>query len=56
MDIHPPTHVQLKIPIGDVRIYYVEWNANFEIHWESFAHRSQQKKTFLGHATPYLQR
>ena len=44
MDLHPLTHVQLNNPHNKCLGYVVfEWHAKFQINWESFAHRDQQK-------------
>ena len=41
---HPPTHVQLKILNNKCLGYVaVECHTNFQINWESFAHRDQLK-------------
>ena len=44
VDLHPPTHVQLKILKGRCLGYVVfDCHANFQINWESFAHMDRQK-------------
>ena len=44
MDLHPPTHVQLKIPMVGVKdMLHLSIMQNFQINWESLAHRDQQK-------------
>ena len=44
MDLHPPTHVQLKTS-KDICLGHVAFkcHAKFQINWESFAHRDRQK-------------
>ena len=56
IDLHPPTHVQLKVPVVDVwDMLFLSVMQNFRSSWESFAHKDQQQ-TCLGYAAHKLWR
>ena len=54
MDLHPPTHVQLKLPTIDVLdMLHLSVMQIVQNNWESFAHRDQpKKKTYVGYVAP----